>query len=159
MPRAVIKVLILDVDLTELLDFAGEVASQQLVGKKGMLALCTLVDASGKRTFVGIDIRDSMAAFAALRQLMRERGTVAYVWVSEAWAVLGEDAEPDAVPPSEHPKRQEIVMAVACNGFDSLARSWAMRRDHEGSVVALEKLEEILGHGSGPLANLLGARA
>ena len=106
------EVLILAVDLTELLDYAGEVAFQQLVGKKGMLALCVLVGASGERTVLGVDTGDSrtnMATYAALRQLMRDRGTVAYVWVSEAWAVLDEDGEPDAAPPNEHPKRQEIV--------------------------------------------------
>jgi hypothetical protein len=150
------------VDLNELLEYASDVASQQLLGKKGALALCVLVGASGERTVLEVDTGDgrtNMVTYAALRQLMRDRGTVVYIWTSEAWEVLDEDDEPDAVLPSDHSKRQEVVIAVASNGFGSLARSWAIRRDYKGSVAALEKLDEMRGGAFGPLANLLGARA
>jgi hypothetical protein len=150
------------VDLNELLEYAGELASQQLVGKKEMVALCVLVDATGEREVMGVETGSSryenISQFAKLRQLMRDRGTVAYAWVSEVWAAPGQYAKPDFTRPSEHPNRQEFVMAVASDGFNSLGMQWDIRRDYKGTVVALVKSGDTLAT-CGPLANLLGERA
>ena len=86
---------------------------------------------------------------------MRDRGTVAYAWVSEAWAA---PPEPALMRPSEHPDRREVVSAVASDGFNSLTTQWDIRRDYKGSVVALVKSHEALA-ACGPLTNLLGERA
>lgn len=143
------------VDLNELLDHAGELATQQLVGKKAMIAWCILVDATGERTLAAVETGSSryenISQFAKVRQLMCDRGTVAYAWVSEVWTSL----DPRAVRPSEDPKRQEAVMAVASDGFKSVARQWDIRRDYKGAVVALVEAHETLAS-CGPLANLLG---
>jgi len=145
------------VDLNELLDYAGEFATQQLVGKKAMVAWCILVDVTGERTPVAVETGnrfENISQFAKVRQLIRDRGAIAYAWVSEAWT----SSEPGIAQPSEDPRRQEIVIAMASDGFNSVARQWDIRRDYKGAVVALAQAHETLAT-FGPLANLLGQRA
>jgi hypothetical protein len=101
------------IDVHELLEYAGELASQELVGKKAMVALCVLVDPTGEREIIGVESGsryENICQYVKLRQLMRDRGTVAYAWVSEAWQAPNEPGKPDLTPPSEHPDRQERVL-------------------------------------------------
>jgi hypothetical protein len=149
------------IDLHELLECAGELASQELVGKKAMVAFCVLVDPTGEREILAVETGsqyENISQYAKLRQLMRDRGTVAYVWVSEAWRAPSEPGKPDLTPPSEHPDRQELVIAFASDGTNCLSRLLDIRRDYKGSVVALVKSHETLAF-CGPPTNLLSARA
>jgi hypothetical protein len=149
------------IDLHELLEYAGELASQELVGKKAMVALWALVDPTGERTVVAVETGSrykNISQYAKLRRLMRDCGTVAYAWVSEAWQAPGEPGKPAFTPPSKHPDRQELVITFAGDGINSLVRLWNIRRDYKGSVVVLVKSHEALSS-CGPLTNLLSARA
>lgn len=150
------------IDLHKLLDYAGELASQELVGKKAMVGLCVLVDATAERTVLAVETGsryENISQYAKLRQLMRDCGTVAYAWASEAWQAPGPPGTPDFTPPSQHPDRQELVITFASDGVNSLTRLFDIRRDYKGSVVALVKSHEILDSCGGPLTNLLSARA
>jgi hypothetical protein len=149
------------IDLHKLLDYAGELASQELVGKKAMVAFCVLVDPTGERTVVAVETGsryENISQYAKLRQLMRDCGTVAYAWVSEAWRAPIEPGKSDFTPPSEHPGRQEQVITFAGDGINSLVRLWDIRRDYKGSVVALVKSHEAPSS-CGPLTILLSERA
>jgi hypothetical protein len=149
------------IDLHKLLDYAGELASQELVGKKGMVAFCVLVDPTDERIVVAVETGsryENISQYAKLRQLMRDRGTVAYAWISEAWQAPGQPGKLDFIPPSQHPDRQELVITFAGDGINSLVRLWDIRRDYKGSVVALVKSHEALSS-CGPLTNLLSERA
>jgi hypothetical protein len=149
------------IDLHDLLEYAGELASQKLVGKKAMVASCVLVGPTGEREVLAVEMGsryEKIIQYAKLRQLMRDRGTVAYAWVSEAWQAPSELGKPDFTPPSEHPDRQELVIAFASDGVNSLTRLLDIRRDYKGSVVALVKSHETLAS-FGPMTNLLSVIA
>jgi hypothetical protein len=132
-------------NLTQLVEFAGEHAQRVLIGlNKPLVPAWVMVDAKGKVEIVGTPWRNDIEKtimVAAMRLGMRKNGIVAYSLVVEAWAASAppgwKEGDPH-VPPAEDPKRREIVVALATDGKETVWRQWVMHRDYNEQVVKLE---------------------
>ena len=96
-------------------------------------------------------------AWAALRRLIRENGSVAYAVAAEAWAAPEKPgAECASWRPSQDPARQEVLFVVATDGLNGRGQVWRIVRDYKGAVRMLDPLPGQPAGMDGPLMNLLG---
>jgi hypothetical protein len=86
---------------------------------------------------------EKRVAEMALRQKMKRQKTVAYSVVTEAWLAHQKGPyKPGDKRPMDRADRQEVVVAIASDGKETLYKSWHMRRDWTEQVVALEPIEQ-----------------
>jgi hypothetical protein len=152
--------------LDQLMAVAEGYAKKRLLRTRNeLLPVFELVGAGGAHEIVGCPWRsdsDKTLMVAALRQKMRDQGTLAYSFVGEAWMARQTDMwKPDDVLPSDRPDREEIVWAIASDGFHQRFAVWRLRRDSFGRCAALEPAATGIDPGTlaGRFANLLGGSA
>jgi hypothetical protein len=133
--------------LEQLVELAGRHAYSVLVERHlPALEPCWVLDEpDGQLRIIGTpwsDEHEKEIAAKIMRLHMRQHHTRAYSLVTEAWtAKAPEGWDPDTpLPqrPAERPDRQEVVIAVATDGRENQWRSWAIKRDWNERVVALE---------------------
>lgn len=117
--------------------------------------------ADGERGVIGgfIDM-DSGDEKEALSQgagaLMREKGAVAYAFISEAWMKQQDPREPVPKNISHDPKRVEIVFAAASDDKgEQKNKAWRVKRGEAGTVVGLDPMGAAFGGMVGRFVNLL----
>jgi hypothetical protein len=131
-----------DVTLTALLDLAEQHARLIVLKlKRSLLPSWVIVSRNGTATVLSTPWRSDLEKALAqdfLRERMKRLDAVSYSMVSEAWsAVVDGESLPD-VPARKMPNRQEIVIALACDGTRTEYRRWKIKRDWNERVIALE---------------------
>lgn len=138
-------------DLSKLLDAAHDQARKILLGKKDeqLCPMWVLVDNQDQWQVIGTPFdgpREKDLVVMLMKQMMEDKNTVAYSFLTEAWfTVLPPGTDVDTAPaPSKSPDRKEMVLALASDDTDTEFRSWHIKRDKRGRVTALpeEKLVE-----------------
>jgi hypothetical protein len=156
--------------LDAMITLAGEHARRILIEQKhaALAPVFLFQTAAGEIGFVqpAGSIMNNAAAKDALaakvRALMRERGAIAYSFVSEAWMATLPASEPLPANVRDRPDRVEIVYAVA---FDAAGESrsgcWRMVRGPDGALTDLVDEGAFGGPDmlAGRFTNLLQARA
>jgi hypothetical protein len=96
------------------------------------------------------------AAVELVKALMKHIGATAYVFVDEAWIVEGGKADLD-IPPSEHPRRKEVVVFIAETDSETLLGHRDIIRPVIGGKPTLGPLtiESKLNHQSGRMVGML----
>jgi hypothetical protein len=132
--------------LSNLADLAGEHAKRVLVdlGQR-LMPQWVLVDAKGAHV-IGTpwrDDREKELMIERMRKEMRKRKVTAYSLVVEAWAAAAppgwKEGEP-RMPNWKRPDRREVVVAFATDGKSIEWRHWAIKRDWQDHVCALEPM-------------------
>jgi hypothetical protein len=153
-------------NLDDLLDLAGHQAQIILVDQKmpELIPSWVLIQADGSTQIIGTPWRNDAEKSQTgdlLKAKMDELGTVAYSFVAEAWAATapkgyeGSAYLPDNLRPRNRPDRVEVVAALAANAQEAKYRQWKIKRDSDGHVIALERLEESLKGSRSWMAELL----
>jgi hypothetical protein len=133
--------------LTKLADLAGEHANRVLVdlGQR-LMPQWVLIDAQGGCDIVGTPWRnghEKELTVERMRKEMRKRKVLAYSLVIEAWAAVAppgwKEGEP-RMPNWQRPDRREVVVAFATDGKSIEWRHWAIKRDWQDHVRALEPM-------------------
>ena len=112
------------------------------------------------------DDEKTVAVAYVRKEMTKHGGALAYSYVSEAWMskltmpeaarVPGLDNVPPELLPRNRADRQEIVSAMATNGFETKHASWVMIRDKgSGAVVDLQELPQLPGFSISRFENLL----
>jgi hypothetical protein len=102
----------------------------------------------------------------AREEMKKHGGALAYSFLTEAWMskltmpeaarVPGLDNVPPELLPRNRADRQEIVSAMATNGFETKHASWTIVRDKSsGAVVDLQELPQLPGFSISRFENLL----
>ena len=94
----------------------------------------------------------------AREEMKKHGGALAYSFLTEAWMTKQPVTwnEETGVLPRDDPNRQEVVCAMATNGFETKHASWAMVRDkRSGRCVDLEPLPMLPGFTVSRFDNLL----
>jgi hypothetical protein len=73
-----------------------------------------------------------------IRKKLKETQAQAYSLVTEAWTAKWEKGTAKQVRPSDRADRQEVVIALATDGKETVYRRWLMRRDAKGKLLDLE---------------------
>jgi hypothetical protein len=153
-------------NLDQLLDLAGHQAQIVLVKHKmpELVPSWVLIQADGGTQIIGTPWRNDAEKTQTgwhMKAKMRELGTVAYSFVAEAWAATLPKAYqdsvylPDELRPRNRPDRTEVVAALAANAQEAKYRQWEIKRDSDGHVIALERMEESLKGSRSWMAELL----
>lgn len=115
--------------------------------KKPLMPTWLIVDDKGRAFVMGTpwkDDLDKMMIEVMLRYEFKERKTVAYSVVTEAWMSRCKMSEKGPFPrPSKDPDRIEVVIACATDGKTKVLRSWEIKRNHLELAVKLEELPEV----------------
>jgi len=137
-------------DLDDLVRLAGEHAERVLVKERQPQLLATYLLFSPAGTFIvpcmwRSDIQKQLMVLE-VRHLARDRHARAASFVSEGWMVQRSTDKPQwDLPPSQDPKRQEVVIAYATDGAAKKAMRWQIVRDKPGGrVISLVQLGGIL---------------
>jgi hypothetical protein len=106
---------------------------------------------------IDMDDADQKQALAdSVRVILRERGAVAYSFLSEAWMARQPADQPLPRNVRDNPERIEIVYAVA---FDAAGESrsmvWRITRGPDGQITDLTQEAPLPGPMAGRFANLL----
>jgi hypothetical protein len=132
-------------DLSALLDVAEAQARKVLIREHcdQLMPTYVLICADKTALIVGCPWGSSdekSTYIAAIRELAHERGATAMSFLAEAWSVKRpKGTDPNGVVPStDDPERHEVVYATATDGFRTKARSWAIRRDSNGTIIELD---------------------
>lgn len=152
-------------NLDQLFDLAREHAERVLVGapkERQLMPIWHLVPERGDEMVImtPFDCETAkMIVLAQLRDYMREKAVVRYVFITEAWAVrtTKEEYAKDKRPPSERDNRVEIVQIVGAErGGEGQGRAFEIVRDWTtGQVTELKPLDQSATQMSGRFANLL----
>jgi hypothetical protein len=139
----------------ELIEMASNLAGQ-IFDLKGELSPVFMIETDDTLNLVpppphlGKD-----AAVGFIRELMKEMGAVAFVFVDEAWTVEGTDIDL-SIPPPEHPKRKEQIIFIAETDTETVLGHRDIIRPVIGGKPSLgplqiEKLTQITGRMTGML--------
>ena len=108
--------------------------------------------------------------FRVLRSLMHDDQVLRYMLVHEGWMrgvepgeftpeqeaqIVSGDFVPSVDPIAEHPKRVEIVMAIAVEKGDKTVRMWEIKRDADGDCVDLDVIDTDAAHWRGAAMELM----
>jgi hypothetical protein len=134
-------------ELSKLAELGGEHARLVLIRlRQQMMPQWIMVNQAGQLDIVATpwrDDREKMVFAVRLRKYMRERRTQAYSVVVEAWAAVApKDWKPGEphMPNWMNPERKQVVIALATDGKEVEWRQWAVQRDYEENVMALEPI-------------------
>jgi hypothetical protein len=135
-------------ELSRLVEVAGEHARMVLIRlRQQMMPQWVMVNQGGYLDIMATpwrNDREKMVFAHGLRKYMRERRIQAYSVVVEAWAAVApkgwKPGEPH-MPNWMNPERREVVIALATDGKEIEWRQWAVQRDYEDNVRALEPTE------------------
>jgi len=153
--------------LDAMIDLAGEHARRILIEQKqtGLQPIFLFATPAGNTVVPCGPLMGSGDAKEALaeimRSLMRERGAIAYSFVSEAWMAERPSGSPLPRDVASLPDRMEVVYAVAFDAAgDARSACWRMVRDPHRRILALEPIPMPTGPEAlaGRFANLLQAR-
>jgi hypothetical protein len=134
-----------DLLLARLLHLAETFATDTMV-HKGMDLNPTwvLIDAKREAKVISTpwaDDRQKSFYRSVLQLGMKRDKTIAYSFVTEAWAATLNEKELKSwardVMPSQRIDRREVVVAVAASATASKYKQWAIERDDLGKVTAL----------------------
>jgi hypothetical protein len=78
-------------------------------------------------------------AIRLIKKIMKEIGATGYVFVDEAWIVEG-DRSDLKIPPSEHPRRKEVVIFIAETDSETLLAQREIIRPPGGGKPTLGPL-------------------
>lgn len=160
-------------DLDELVRLAGEHAHRIILEHHQDLSPAFLFVTGGGEVHVLVvadcvgnwddrRIKDDVAD--RMRHLMRQRGAVAYSYLSEAWMAIRAAGEPMPDNVRDLPDRIEVVTCIAHDDKgNGRSKAWRMIRDAAGMVTQLIE-DEPFGEGArgitaGRFSNLLEGRA
>jgi hypothetical protein len=130
--------------LQDLVDVAGKHASLVLVEFKfpQLVPSWLILRGDGQVEIFGTPWKnDSEKERSAnmIRKKLKECGAQAYSLVTEAWTAKWEKEKgTKQVRPSDRADRQEVVIALATDGKETVYRRWLMRRDSKGKLLNLE---------------------
>ena len=126
--------------LDKLIDLAYNHAAATLLAQKRRELLPTwlLINGEGKANILATpwrDNREKRLAELFIKLQMTAQGTVAYSFVTEAWAAQAPQdwrpGQPRTFPePRNDPARREVVIAMACTADAQRMRSWVIHRNH-----------------------------
>jgi hypothetical protein len=133
--------------LDKMLELAEGQTRHMLIGtKEQLMPVFFILTGEDEIMIVGTPWRgDTEKALisAQLREMMKECEAKAYLFITEAWISpqpkgwkLGDPD--DGLAPSERPDREEIVQAMAVNGFETKFRNWKIIRAPDGSCADLK---------------------
>jgi hypothetical protein len=153
-------------DLERLLDFGEAHARARLLeeGRKELTPFYHLSTPPGEPdAIVMVDFKDEQAkqiSFAAVKQIARRTHAVAALFISESWMVNYTKEEAAATrrvtPPSEDPRRVEIVMILVTDGRTYRNRALLMKRDRPGGeLLDLVRDEELINLGGRALEGII----
>jgi hypothetical protein len=134
-------------ELSALAEVGGDHARNVLIRlRQPIMPQWVMVNDAGHVNVVGTPWRDDeekMIVGRGLRKFMREHRIKAYSVVVEAWAAMapkgwkpGDPHQPNWM----NPERREVVIAMATDGKAIEWRQWAVQRDYEDKVRALEPM-------------------
>jgi hypothetical protein len=152
-------------NLNTLIETAGQHAQMVMVGlNMDLMPSWLLFDKEGHCDIVGTPWRneeEKQFVVRKMRQYMRQKATVCYSVVVEAWAAKapeGWNQEEELQPwekPMERHDRWELVVAIASNGTEMQAKQWQIVRDPFTQKVTALVPEDMTGSVEGVLANML----
>ncbi len=133
----------MDETLQMLLDMAEDQAKTVLLGtNQSLVPIFILYQPYNKIDLVPFAFQNSEEKYlmlAILKQFMREKHTIAYSHLSEAWvATQAHPYSENDPPPSERPDRKEAVMAFATDGVNTKHKMWGIVRSSDGKVERLD---------------------
>jgi hypothetical protein len=138
--------------LDQLLDLGAEQAHRVLLELKDQQLLTTwvLLNGDGQIELIPTPWKDDLEKAnyrIFLRRHMRERGTRAYSFLTEAWQASEKPGDfkpedPQWVPARKRADRIEVVIVMACDRANSKLRSWRIVRNHLEQIIRLDPLEE-----------------
>jgi hypothetical protein len=152
-------------NLNTLIEAAGQHAQSVLVGlNMDLMPQWLLFDKEGHCDIVGTpwhSEEEKEFVLRKMRQYMRQKATVCYSVVVEAWAAHapeGWNPEEELQPwekPLERTDRWELVVAIASNGQEVQSKQWQIVRDPFTRKVTVLVPEDMAGSIEGRLANML----
>lgn len=151
--------------LEELVDLAEQHARVVLVELQQGLRPAFLVVTPSTVEVFGIeadfdDHRMKEAVSRSMRALMREKGAVAYSFVSEAWMAIRKVGDPEPENVRDLPDKVEIVQIVAHDDKGAgMSRMLRIVRDDAGKVTDLVDRKQGRDGVTGRFSDLLVARA
>jgi len=141
--------------LNKLIELAHSHAAAVLLAQKRRELLPTwmLLNAKGEAHIEATPWRDDKEKRLAeifMKLQMRKHGTVAYSFVTEAWAAIAPEGwrpgQPRTFPePRKDPTRREMVIALACTADEHRMKSWLIHRNHLEQIFALEEDKSLVG--------------
>lgn len=160
------------IDLEKLLDAAGRHARRILVEyhRDQLVPVFLYQKGDGNIQIIGTPwsnpVEKQISAMAVKAAMQRDRAT-RYSFVCEAWmAATPKDmplSEAKKIKPSQHPDKEECVIAFSTDGFHTKWRLWSIKRDKRGRVTALPPKDDdglmTDENMSSWLTNLLGGTA
>jgi hypothetical protein len=134
-------------ELEALIEVAFQHAREKLIGRRGPLKPTFLfIGPTGEREIVETPFHNHFekpVIALTMRVRMREKGTAAYVFISENWSAPAPAGwrfgQPLPAPLSEHPERVETVIAITGDRETEATRRWKIRRDSTGAIEALDE--------------------
>jgi hypothetical protein len=131
--------------LDQLLQLAGEHAGNVILGlRKDLMPTWILINRQGPMNIIGTPWRNEAEKLfqrVKVKHQMEKAGTVAYSFVTEAWAASQAADSTDTRPPVDRPDRRECVMAVAANGTKIKYAQWEIIRDWNERVIKLKPID------------------
>jgi hypothetical protein len=116
------------------------------------------------------DATEKEITFRVLRSLLHDEQIVRYMLIHEGWMRKAEPGEftpeqeaqiatgdfmPRVDPIAQHPKRREVVMAVAVEKGGKTIRMWEIKRDTHGNCSALVEVDTDADNWRGAALELL----
>jgi hypothetical protein len=158
-----------DITLDRLLDLAGKHAHHFLIeeGARQLAPVFLFLTEGGEGTVCLCPWENDFQKqimLAGVRAKMREARATRYSFVTEAWFARAPEGMPfeeaRKLRASKDPNRQEAVIALATDGFNTKWREWEIKRDWKGKIRDLAPME--IGPEDqfmSPFGNLLGGTA
>src|SRR5665213_4059533 len=136
--------------LDELIELAERGARRNFKNDPRTQLLLTFIGRTryGRDVIIGVEHKttfEKIVSYAHVKKVFREHQVVAYVQVAESWLAEVEGGQIPDLPPSQHPKRQEIVSIAATDGINSKAKLLIIVRARDGRVVELVAKPEVAG--------------
>ena len=135
--------------LDKLIELAYNHAAKQLLAlkRRELQPTWLLINEEGNARILATPWRNDLEKRLAelfMKVQMAEHGTVAYSFVTEAWASIPPEGwrpgQPRTFPePRNDPARREMVIALAATSDSHRMKSWLIHRNHLEQIAGLEE--------------------
>jgi len=143
--------------LEDLIDIAFKVGSNRLFSDGDLLPMWLIVKPDDSRDIIGTpwnDEREKVGILTMIRLMLKTENAKAYSFVSEIWMAKLEPGEKRTWKAAEEaPHRKEGLMVVAATPEKQRMKSWEIKRNDKGRIIALEHIQEGLKN-EGRMVNL-----
>jgi hypothetical protein len=149
--------------LDSLLEAAGHMAHQVLLKEhESLMPTWLYLRPNGELGIIATPWRDELEKeimVLRVREELRATQALLYAFVTEAWVASApsEWSPGKQLPlrPSQHPDRQEVVIAFATDGQLIEWKSWDTKRDYHEQIIALAARKDFEGTPESWLTRLL----